>query len=104
MTNRTVYTLVEEAAAKYGDAGALYQPLPGKAGGYHQYTWKEYRQIVREIACGLRALGFTPADILAIGSETRAEFYFADIGIMTHGSTSAALYVHSLPAEQVAML
>lgn len=90
MHARTVYTALEETVQTLGDAPALHQPL-GK-GEYRTYTWNEYGQAVREIACGLRSIGITKGENVAIYSETRAEFYLADIGIMAAGAVSAALY------------
>jgi len=40
----------------------------------------QYRQAVDEIAAGLRALGIGKGDIVALSSETRLEFYLADLG------------------------
>lgn len=105
MKKRTVYSLLEETAERQGDIPALHQPTGDKAErGYRSYTWVEYRQIVREIACGLRAIGVGNGEMVGIGSETRAEFYLVDIGIMTNGSTAAALYVNSQAADQVSAL
>ena len=102
---RTVYSLLEEAVTKYGDQVALHQPvLLDKQRSYQTWTWRAYRDAVREIACGLRAMGVLPGDIVAIGSETRAEFYLTDLGIMSNGSIAAALYANSLPADQVMAL
>jgi long-chain acyl-CoA synthetase len=95
---RTVYTLLEETAAVHGDKPALRQPSGG--GQYRAYTWAEFRDIVRWTAVGLSALGVAKGDIVALQSETRAEFYFADLGVMAAGAVAAALYT-SLPfAEQ----
>ena len=102
MAERTVYSLLDEAVEKWGNAQALHQPVGGQK--YKSYTWVEYREIVREIAAGLCAMGVKKGDIIGLGSETRAEFYFADIGAMTCGAASAALYVNSPAAEQVALL
>jgi len=105
MIKRTVYSLLEEAVAAHGDSAALHQPVTAKEGrGYRTYSWTEYRTIVREIACGLRTLGVRNGDMVAVGSETRAEFYLLDVGIMANGSTSAALYVNSQAADQVSAL
>jgi long-chain acyl-CoA synthetase len=102
MKARTVYTVLEETAAKYPEKPALHQPIGG--GKYRTWTWREYRDTVRQIAVGVRELGVKKGDIVALQSETRAEFYLADIGIMTAGAISAALYT-SLPfAEQIKTL
>src|SRR5437016_11107245 len=93
MPARTVFTALEETARQYGDAVALYQPSGAKAGGgYRTFSWNEWRQIASEMALGLRALGLRKGEIVCILSETRAEFYLADVGIMAAGGAAAALY------------
>ena len=76
------------------------RPLPGaeneRVPKYQMWTWAEYRDAAREVATGLRSLGIGRGDIVALHSETRAEFYVADLGIMGNGSIAAALYT-SLP-------
>jgi len=107
MSYRTLFTVLEETAAKYGPRPALLQP-EGKAGGgakenprVRTYSWAEYRDAAREVACGLRALGIVRGDIVALHSETRAEFYIADLGVMANGSIAAALYTSLPPADHV---
>ncbi|MBV8817503.1 MAG: AMP-binding protein, partial [Acidobacteriaceae bacterium] len=90
MSERTVFRVLEETAEKHPDLPALHQPL-GK-GKYQSYTWKDYRDAAQEIACGLHALGVAKGDIVTNFSETRAEFYLADLGIMAMGAISSALY------------
>ncbi len=90
MADRTVYDLVVEAAERFGAAPALHQPSP--EGGYKTYSWVEYRRAVEEIAAGLLQLGLRKGDTVAVHSETRAEFYLVDLGIMTAGMISAAQY------------
>lgn len=90
VTPRTVYQVLEEAAARYGDAPALHQPQAD--GGYLTYSWNEYRRAAEEIAAGLRALGVEKGQIVVLDSETRLEFYLADLGILASGSIAAALY------------
>jgi long-chain acyl-CoA synthetase len=96
---RTVYNLVSAAAATWGNAGALHQPRGD--GSYQSYTWTEYRTIAEEIALGLRSLGIGHGDIVSLASETRAEFYLADVGVMTNGSIAAAVYTSLPPMEQM---
>lgn len=99
---RTVFSVLEATAETYPDAAALQQPIGG--GKYHAWTWSEYRDQVRQIAVGLREIGVGKGEIVALQSETRAEFYLADLGVMTAGAISAALYT-SLPfPEQVRTL
>jgi long-chain acyl-CoA synthetase len=93
MPGRTVFTVLEATAKQYGNAIALYQPTGSKDGGsYRTHSWKEWLRASREIALGLRALGLKRGEIVCILSETRAEFYLVDLGIMGAGGVSAALY------------
>ncbi len=90
--------MLEETAAGHAAKPALHQPLGG--GKYRTYTWAELRDRVQWTAVGLTTIGVKIGDIVALQSETRAEFYFADLGVMAAGAISAALYT-SLPyAEQ----
>lgn len=99
MPVRTVFRVLEETASRYGPLAALHQPMGG--GKYRTYTWNEYLEAVREIACGLRALGIRKGDFVALHSETRAEFYLADLGVLTNGSIAAALYTSLPPSDHV---
>src|SRR6185437_11254584 len=94
MSARTVYTMLEETAALYPDRPALQQPAGG--GKYRAYTWAEFRDRVQWAAVGLTTIGVETGHMVALQSETRAEFYFADLGVMAAGAISAALYT-SLP-------
>ncbi len=101
MSHRTVYSLVEEAAKRWKTKPAMYQPTGGQGkDAYRVYTWLDYRQAAEEIAVGLRRLGVRKGDVVALDAETSAEFYLADIGIMTNGSVAAAVYT-SYPAENL---
>jgi long-chain acyl-CoA synthetase len=93
MSGRNVFTVLETTAKQYGDAIALHQPVGTKANRkYQTYTWNDWVRTSREIGLGLRALGATKGEIVCILSETRAEFYLVDLGIMAAGAVSAALY------------
>lgn len=100
MAFKTLYSVLDEMAARLGARPALHQPVP-KSGKYKVYSWAEYRDIAREIALGLRSLGIGKGDIVTIYSETRAEFYLADMGVMANGSISGALYTSYPMADQV---
>jgi long-chain acyl-CoA synthetase len=106
---RTVYQDLEETARIHGDAPALRQALhqavnqrsAGGNGSVETYSWNQYKQAVEEIAAGLRGLGLGKGDEVALNSETRLEFYLADLGIMTNGSIAAAMYPSYPPKDLV---
>src|SRR6059058_5403732 len=102
MSARTVYTMLEDTAVLHAHKPALQQPTGG--GKYRMYTWAEVRDRVQWVAVGLSTIGVEIGHIVALQSETRAEFYFADMGAMAAGAVAAALYT-SLPyAEQAQAL
>lgn len=93
MPARTLYTVLAETASKLKDAPALHQPRGAKnGGGYQTFTWNEWLSASREIAVGLHALGMQKGEIVCALSETRAEFYLVDIGVMAAGGVCGALY------------
>jgi long-chain acyl-CoA synthetase len=96
---RTLYQVLAESARLYGDAPALRQPAPD--GAYTVYSWNQYKLAAEEIAAGLHSLGVSKGDIVALNSETRLEFYLADLGILTNGSIAAAMYPSYPPADLV---
>jgi long-chain acyl-CoA synthetase len=105
MRDRTLFNVLEETAARHSSKPAMYQPTGAKTGNkYRQYTWAEFRDSARDIACGLRSLGIGKGDIIALHSETRAEFYLFDLGILANGSIAAALYTSLPPVDHVGTL
>jgi long-chain acyl-CoA synthetase len=95
---RTLYQVLQETSRVHGDAPALHQPT---GGGYTTYSWRQYLGAAEEIAAGLRALGIGKGDVVALNSETRMEFYLADLGILASGSISAAMYPNYPPQDLV---
>jgi long-chain acyl-CoA synthetase len=105
MPDRTVFRVLEEAAEQYGNAPALHQPYTenGKR-KVRTLSWIDYRTAAEEIAAGLRTLGIGKGDIVALDSETRLEFYLADLGILANGSIAAAVYPNYPSKELVRIL
>jgi long-chain acyl-CoA synthetase len=105
MSSRTLYQVLEETARVHGDAPALYQPLTqdGRR-AWRSWSWNEYKRAVEEIAAGLHGLGVRKGEIVALDSETRLEFYLADLGIMAAGAVAAALYPSYPPRDLVKTL
>ena len=96
MSTRNIVQVLQDAARQYGDAAALHQPA---GDGYLTLSWKQYLGAVMEIAAGLRSLGIAKGEVVALNSETRLEFYLADIGTMANGSIAAALYPSYPPKD-----
>jgi long-chain acyl-CoA synthetase len=94
----TIPEVLRQTAGRYSDRLALRQP--GKT-GVQTWNWKQYLEAAEEIAAGLRHLGLGRGDHIAICSETRAEFYLVDQGILMNGSVAAALYPSYPPGELV---
>lgn len=99
---RTVYRMLRTAAETWGDRPALHQPS-GK-GTYRSWNWREYERTAAEVAAALRLMGVGKGDIVGLASETRAEFYLADLGVMAAGAVAAAVYTSLPAAEQVRTL
>ncbi|MGA2716178.1 MAG: long-chain fatty acid--CoA ligase [Bryobacteraceae bacterium] len=96
MTANTIPELLRAAGAQHGGKLALRQPS-GK--DVQTWTWSQYLEAAGEIASGLRAIGLGKGDHVALCSETRAEFYLADQGVLMNGSVAAALYPSYPPEE-----
>ena len=103
MKARTLHQVLEETVRVQGDKPALRQPVPPNPPAteytYQTYSWNQYQQAVEEIAVGLHSLGIGVGDVVALNSETRLEFYLADLGVMTNGSVAAAMYPSYPPAD-----
>ena len=109
MPSRTIYQVLQATVLAHGDKPALTQPLGSAGSGkpadkkekrQKTWTWTQHRQAVEEIGLGLDSLGIRKSDIVALCSETRAEFYLMDMGILAIGAVAAALY-QSYPAKDL---
>jgi long-chain acyl-CoA synthetase len=93
----TLTQLFFEAVDKFDKPDALQY----KAGGvYHAISHRDVLRRVRHLALGLRSLGVSRGDRVAILSENRPEWAIADYACLTSGLTDVPLYP-SLPAEQI---
>lgn len=61
----------------------------------------EFRRAVEEVSMGLRSLGIQPGDRVAILSENRPEWAYADLGTLCAGAADVPIYP-TLTAQQVA--
>ena len=87
--------LVRAAAAHDGAA------IRHRAGGeWRDVSFSELGTTVREVARGLLALGIEPRERVAILSDTRPEWAYADLGALCAGAVVAPVY-HTSAAEEV---
>jgi len=68
-------------------------------GRWAELSYAELATAVREIACGLIALGIHPGERVSILSGTRPEWTLADLGALCAGAVVAPIY-HSDPPEE----
>lgn len=105
MAGRNVFTVLQQTTEVNGDAAALHQPIGSKGQAqYRSYSWNEWLKTSSEIACGLFSLGLRKGEIAFILSETRAEFFLVDLGIMGAGGVAAALYTAYAMADLAATI
>src|SRR5256714_9611436 len=75
----TIPALVQETAARRGDAPALFF----KAGGsWVPISWAEYGRAVNRLPNALLAEGLQPQDRVALWSANRPEWQIADLAIL----------------------
>lgn len=82
------------------DAVALRQK---EFGIWQPVTWAQYAQASRHFGLGLLRLGLRPGDALAVLSENRKEWVFAEMGAAMVGGITAGIYPTS-PAPEVEYL
>lgn len=67
---------------------------------WEKVTWREFGNRVADIAYGLQVLGIEKGDKVAIFSENRVEWTYADLAVLACGAVSVPIYASS-SAEQV---
>lgn len=93
--------LLTAAAAERGDRTAL---RVKDAGIWQDITWADYHRSVREVAFGLAALGVSAGDRVAIQSENRPEWLFADVATCALRAAIVGFYPTNPTAEVIYLL
>ena len=68
-------------------------------GIWHDVTWSQYGEKVRQVAMGLISLGLKKGECVSIISENRPEWVYADFGIMSAGGVTAGVYATNSPEQ-----
>jgi long-chain acyl-CoA synthetase len=85
----TVPELFWNAVALRGDAVWMREK---DLGLWRPWTWKQTAQAVREVACGMAALGFEAGDTASILSNTVVEWVVCDLAILCAGGVTNGIY------------
>jgi len=92
----TIPQLMHRRAAELGARTALRYK---KFGLWRDISWREYGQIVRDVAMGFCALGLRPGEVVAIIGDNCPEWLCADLGCMSAGGVSVGIYTTNSAEE-----
>ncbi len=70
-----------------------------RLGIWREHTWAEFEERARSFGLGLLALGVRTGDRVAIHSEDRPEWLFADFGALSVGAVTVGIYPTNPAAE-----
>lgn len=92
----TIPALLSQQVATYGSETILRKK---DRGIWNVVTWSDLDARVRDIGLGLRASGLTQGQAVAVLSETRPEFVYADLAILGCGCASVAIHPEEEPGR-----
>jgi long-chain acyl-CoA synthetase len=96
-TEKTVNDVFRNRVKKYGDRLAVEKKLHGKWNGA---SWNEYYERARATGLGLLSLGVSKGQMVAILSENRLEWLYADMGALGIGACVIPVYP-TLVSEEI---
>ncbi|MEU5456127.1 AMP-dependent synthetase/ligase [Streptomyces globisporus] len=88
----TLAALADWAGARYGGRPALRFRSPDEPKGWQEVSYEQLRTLARGVARGLMGLGVAPGDRAAILAETRPEWTYAHLGVLTAGAVVVPVY------------
>src|SRR5690606_16041456 len=98
--DQTLPGLLARNARARGDRVALREK---RMGVWRELTWRAYHDHVRATACMLAELGVRAGDHVAILSDNRPEWLYADLAAQALGARSVGIY-QTNPAADVAYI
>jgi long-chain acyl-CoA synthetase len=96
MSNETLLTYFQRHIKEHPNRVALRHK---DYGIWHDVTWAQYGEKIRQVAMGLISLGLKKGECVSIISENRPEWVYSDFGIMSAGGITAGVYTTNA-AEQ----
>jgi len=97
MSDDTLVAIFWDRVARYRDRVAQKVKRDGK---WVDISWRQYGEIVREIALGLLALELQKGEAVALLSQSRGEWVQCDFGILSAGCITIPIYP-SYPPDQI---
>jgi long-chain acyl-CoA synthetase len=85
----TIPQLFRQRVAELGDAPMMRQK---DLGIWRAYSWNEVATIVGEIGAGLVKLGFEPGEVASVLANTRREWVWCDLAVLTMGGVCNGVY------------
>jgi long-chain acyl-CoA synthetase len=86
---RSVAMMFYDRVAATPEAEAFRFPVGAE---WTSVTWAQTLEVVKTLAAGLLALGVRPEQRVAIASNTRIEWLYADLAVMCAGAATTAVY------------
>jgi len=100
MTTTFPHLLLKHAAERPG-APALREK---EYGIWQTWSWQQVAQEVRHFACGLKTLGFTRGQNLALISDNRPHVYMGFVAVQSLGGVPIPLYQDAVATEMIFVL
>src|SRR3954454_13454239 len=94
--SKTIADLIGRAAEQYGERVAARHKVDG---GWHDVTYAQVGEAVREVGLGLIDLGIEPGDRVCILAKTRLEWTLCDFAISSAGGVVVPIYPTNSPEE-----
>jgi long-chain acyl-CoA synthetase len=92
----TLVDLLRERATESADRPAM---RVKKGGAWRRLTYRQVARTAEEAAAGLVGLGVAPGDRVAILSENRPEWAFADLATLSAAAVDVPIYATNLPKQ-----
>lgn len=89
MAGETIPAIFWNAVAARGDMVWLRQK---QLGIWRSWTWNQTATLVDEIGCGLLSLGFAPGECASILANTKVEWLWADLAVLSCGGVANGIY------------
>jgi long-chain acyl-CoA synthetase len=95
MSANSLGRMVLDATERHGGTAIRFP----RGGSWHDWSFSELGNAVRELARGFAALGIEPGDRVALLGETRPEWTLADAALLAAGCVVVPVYHTNSPGE-----